>query len=386
MSTKPYITNNAKKYLHSALGEKLASIYFDAIITPMTDYTLHFYSDYDLIDNVSKEFEKQGFKNRINEKFNNLLVIKPKGPFKIKKDNNIKTITVDNIASEMIYQGADLFVPGIKRISKISKGTIVNIQSQNKVFVAEGFTLMNHVEISSKEHGIAVKNIKSPYQVPSKNDKKIKNSSAYFQSIPSYLVSLNLEPKKGDTILDACAAPGGKTLHISEITQNQSKIIAIDRSSNRLSKLKEKIKKLKLQNISCIVGDILKITKDLPKFDKILVDPPCSALGVRPRLHFDVNKKQIQDIANYQKAILTACNERLKENGTIIYSTCSITPEENEEVIMFAQNKLNLKVVEPSVPYSSMGSIKADFTFPVLRFIPGVHKTAGFFISKLKKD
>ena len=116
-----------------------------------------------------------------------------------------------------------------------------------------------------------------------------------------------------------------------------------------------------------------------------MVDPPCTALGVRPRLVLDVERKTIESTANYQKAILYACNKLLKLGGQLIYSTCTITKEENEDVVNRALD-LGLKIIEQNYKTATIRSIDADASLPVQRFIPGQDRTVGYFIAKFRKQ
>ncbi|MHA1482010.1 MAG: methyltransferase domain-containing protein, partial [Candidatus Heimdallarchaeaceae archaeon] len=235
--------------------------------------------------------------------------------------------------------------------------------------------------------GIAAKNILSPYIVPNLELLNDGGIPMYFQSIPAYLASINLNPKIGDKILDCCAAPGNKTFHLNELTKDQAQIVAVDRSKKRIEKIKSKIRKYKTSNITAYVGDIIELSKKWDiKFDKILVDPPCSSLGLRPRLVHNVDVKTIKSIAQYQKAILFACDKLLKDNGTIVYSTCTITKEENEEIVHHAVENMDYRVVEQDFVFSKTKISIADFTFPVQRFIPGIDNTLGYFIAKLQKS
>jgi len=298
----------------------------------------------------------------------------------------MKEIVLDNRAAEMVYQGSNIFVPGVKRANRVKKGENIKAVNQVQIPVAKGLSLMSHNDMLNAKKGIAAQNIKSPFKVPNLEQVNLKDFPAYFQSLPAYLTSVNLDPQHGEKILDCCAAPGNKTLHLSELAKEKATIVAVDRSKNRLRKLEEKIQTHHVKNIETQVGDIIKLSKNWSvKFDRILVDPPCTSLGLRPRLVLNTDKKTIQATADYQKAILYSCNNLLKLGGTLVYSTCTITKEENEEVIDYGIKKLGLKVIEQEYTEPYMGSIDKNLNYPVQRFVPGEHKTLGFFIAKLFK-
>ncbi len=386
-SAIPLISEELKNYLAILLGNEVSKKYLQKIVTPMEEYSLHIYRDVSRVSEILDALELKGFNAHQHEIFENLIIIDPKGPFELTNLEDSKEIIVDNRAAEMIYQGADVFVPGVKRANRVQAGDVVNVFNQRNILVARAEAAMSHNQMLKENRGIAAKNILSPYVVPSFDLLNDETLPIYFQSIPAYLASVNLDPKPEDKILDCCAAPGNKTFHLNELTKDQAKIIAVDRSKRRIEKIKSKIRQYKTSNITAYVGNIIDLSKEWDiKFDKILVDPPCSSLGLRPRLVHDIDVKTIESIAAYQKAILFACDKLLKENGTIVYSTCTITKEENEEIIHHAAENMGYKVVEQNFVFSKANISISDFTFPVQRFIPGIDNTLGYFIAKLQKS
>ena len=150
--------------------------------------------------------------------------------------------------------------------------------------------------------------------------------------INSYIVDL-LNPTSKDVIIDGCCAPGGKGTYMSLIA-NQGIIHSIDNSTKRLKKMKENIKRHKIKNIQT---HCLDMTKDrLPYSDKILIDVPCTGTGVinrRVELRWKKNKKDLRKMMLIQKSILNNSAKYLKNDGIIVYSTCSIEEEENDFII-----------------------------------------------------
>ncbi|MHA1828150.1 MAG: methyltransferase domain-containing protein [Candidatus Heimdallarchaeaceae archaeon] len=356
------------------------------IVTPMEEYTMHIVNDMSLTDDLICVLQQRNFKATVHKSFPNLIVTSPRGPYKLSFLKEYKEMVVDNRAAEMVYQGSDVYIPGVRRANKIKKGDIVKVVNQKKIAVAKAEAKLNHNEILNKKRGIAAENLQSPFNVPSLEKDNLHKFPVYFQSIPAYLTTLNLDPQPHDRILDCCAAPGNKTIHLSELTNSKARIIAVDRSKNRVQKIDEKIAKFKIKNISTQVGNIIHLSKQWTvKFDKILIDPPCSALGLRPRLNVETTLKDIHNYAKYQKAIFYACDKLLKKNGTVVYSTCTVSTQENEGIINYVVNNLQYKVLEQNVKLSNLGSIDESFNYNVQRFIPGIHKTVGYFIARLKK-
>ena len=133
-----------------------------------------------------------------------------------------------------------------------------------------------------------------------------------------------LDPQDGETVLDMCAAPGGKTCHIAQLVGDEGKVIAIDLRPNRLNLVIENSTRLGLGSIEAMVGNAAEI--DLPKVDKILLDAPCSGLGVLSKRADLRWKRKLQDIFNIreiQKKLLKNAARLLKEGGTLVYSTCT---------------------------------------------------------------
>ncbi len=354
----------------------------------MDEYTFHvFQQDYD-VEIILNAFNDNGFHAYCHKDFSNLIICKPKGPYPLSPKIDTEEIIVDKRASEMIYQGADVFRPCLKSWRSLRENDFVNVVSPKAILVAIGKITMDSKKISSSCEGIVAENIQSPFIVPNLNKLGINPNTGYFQSFPAYLTSLNLNPLPGERILDACAAPGNKTLHLSELSQGKAKILAIDKSKNRLEKLKEKIALYKLNNIETMVGDISKMNSiRIGKFDKILLDPPCTALGLRPRLHFEFDNSIISSTYRYQKALLYSCVNLLKSNGVLVYSTCTITKEENEDVIKYAIENLNLEPIEQEFYYAKDKPLLDTNDYKMQNFLPGIDKTVGFFITKMvKKD
>ena len=147
-----------------------------------------------------------------------------------------------------------------------------------------------------------------------------------------------LRPFPGESVLDACAAPGGKTAMIASRMRGEGELVAMELHDDRMAVLKENMDRLGLDWVELVQGDARKPNKALGdrKFDAILLDVPCLNTGVLRRridARWRVNSNRIKSIVEIQYSLLSACAELLKENGRIVYSTCSLEPEENEDLI-----------------------------------------------------
>jgi len=187
-----------------------------------------------------------------------------------------------------------------------------------------------------------------------------KNGSCYIQDTSAQLAGQLIAPKKGELILDACCAPGGKTTHLAELCPS-AEILALDTDEKRLIKVKENIKRLKSNNVGVILGDATKNdwwNKKL--FDKILVDAPCTGTGVIRR-HPDIKlirkPRDLTHIINVQASIIMNLWLMLKPGGKLLYATCSILKDENENQISnFIKLTKDASIEEIQLPWGR-GSI-----------------------------
>lgn len=165
----------------------------------------------------------------------------------------------------------------------------------------------------------------------------------YVQDEAAMKVAPALEPKAGERILDLCAAPGGKATHLAERTAGLAQVVAVDASAERLQRVTENCERLGIRNVTTVVFRPDAATRDEPvpealiePFDAALLDVPCSNTGVlarRPEARWRVNEDAIRSLAERGRALLSAAVRLVKPGGRILYSTCSLEPEENAEAI-----------------------------------------------------
>lgn len=185
-----------------------------------------------------------------------------------------------------------------------------------------------------------------------------------------------LDPKENSRILDLCAAPGTKTSYLAEYTNNTAKIVANDLAKSKNKLILENIERLGLKNISLTNYDASSFVEDFKDgFDYVLVDAPCSGLGVvgrKPEIRYNRSKETIVRLANLQREILENAIKYVKKGGFLVYSTCTIGPLENRDNFKLLMDKENLELVaingEDFIEYKSFETM-----------------TDGFFISKFRK-
>ncbi len=221
----------------------------------------------------------------------------------------------------------------------------------------------------------------------------------YIQEITSMMPILALNPKEEEMVLDLCASPGSKTTQAVALMKNKGNIFANDVSIGRVSILATNLERIGATNVVITRHDGLilcnKFKKLGIKFDKILLDAPCSGEGglrANPRVYLEWSEKMLRSLAKTQKKLINACLEILKDDGELLYSTCTYAPEENESVIQHALNNFNLKVEKINLPLKTRPGIKQwkDETYNndmemAVRIYHHDNDLEGFFLCKLKK-
>lgn len=200
------------------------------------------------------------------------------------------------------------------------------------------------------------------------------------------LVGHLLDPQPGEVIIDACAAPGGKTTHIAELMQDRGTIWACDRALKRLNKVKQNAGRLHLQSIQLCPGDSRSLTQFQQAGDRVLVDVPCSGLGTLHR-HPDIRWRQTPqkaaELAQLQQEILTQAATWVKPGGILVYATCTLNPGENEAVVQsFLASHPGWQIQAPT-----SDPILAPFATSLgwIQILPTQHHLDGFFMVKLKQ-
>ncbi len=221
------------------------------------------------------------------------------------------------------------------------------------------------------------------------------NGYFYLQEAASQIPPLVLDPKEGENVLDMCAAPGSKTTYLSQLMNNKGIIVAVDLNAVRLSPLKSNLTRCGCKNVVVYKKDARFVFDFHKQFDKILLDAPCSGNFVIEQEFFI--KKTLQgflDRAKLQKELLKAAYKVLKKDGILVYSTCSLEPEENERVIDWFLRKyenMKLQKIDLKVPNSSPGLTKVfnnELSLKVskcMRIWPDTGMQP-FFIAKMKKN
>lgn len=186
------------------------------------------------------------------------------------------------------------------------------------------------------------------------NTTEFKEGKFIVQDASSYLAAKILGAKAGERILDTCSAPGSKALVIAEDMKNKGEIVALDIYEHKIELINENAKKMGINIIKTKVQDATKAHELEREFDRILIDAPCSGFGVirkKPEVLYNKNITNITELQNLQYEILTSTSKKLKKGGTLVYSTCTLFPEENiDNVKRFLKENENFASVDFELP------------------------------------
>src|SRR3954454_24228255 len=205
------------------------------------------------------------------------------------------------------------------------------------------------------------------------------------QSRASMLVARVLDPQPGERVLDLCAAPGAKTTHAAALMGDEGSVVAVEKHAGRAKALAENAERLGASIVEVRQGD----ARDLIEragFDRVLLDPPCSDLGTlqaRPDVRWRKDAATIDRLVGEQEALLEAAAAQVRPDGTLVYSTCTISPRENEE------RMLTFLDSHPDFTADDLGAERPEYAHPrdgrFLLLLPHRHDTDGFFIARLRR-
>lgn len=233
-----------------------------------------------------------------------------------------------------------------------------------------------------------------PYAYYLENVGAIKSLKAFqkglfqVQDESSMLVSEIANPKESDTVLDVCAAPGGKTTHMAQIMNNNGKIYSRDVSERKLFMINENCSRLGISNVDISRQDATILDLNLEnKIDIVLTDVPCSGLGIikkKPDIKYNVSLEGISSLIKVQREILNTACKYVKIGGTLIYSTCTINTHENDENIeWFLENHSNYELIP--IEYDLKDDLNTAKDKSFLQLLPINEVSDGFFIAKMKR-
>lgn len=368
---------------------------------------------------------------------------------------NYRACIVDRFCGEAVLRGSNIFVKGImcadrgiqegetiavyadvrptiRKAQKLKRGSFMeDYRNRLCVYLGLGVAKFKRSDFFRLEKGVGIQMLLTgkarvgPMLPPISG---ILPSKIFFQNLPSIVVAHALAPRAGDVIIDMCAAPGGKTSHIASLLRNDATIVACDKSRKKMLAAQAMFREmgatcittLALDSTDCVLGvgggssqqsvqeilqsatkaeDGLLDVKAFPpeSFDRILLDPPCSALGLRPKLQIvHVTLKELQQASLYQRKFVRQAEALLKPGGTMTYSTCTFIGDENERMVRFILDQFPSLELVPvlcdatiSIGSSGLEGLGLDEKERgyVRRFdpLPTQGDTIGFFVAKFQK-
>ena len=290
------------------------------------------------------------------------------------------TVQADRFAAEAVMQGAHLYAPGVRNCKGLRAGMKATVEDKSGIVVGSGIARQGETAILSYHRGIAVETLKSKFRLPAIRETSwYSEGLVHLQSLPSMVACKVLDPEPGDIIVDLNCSPAGKMSYLCQLADNKARIFGFDRNTSKIDKAKEHLERLHCRNYQLIAHDSRYADQDYTlRADKVLVDPPCTGLGVMPKLSIDTTMSGARNLAAYQKQFLRAAASLVRKGGTVVYSVCTITREECEEVARFAEDELGLAQVpaDPVVARMDVGPGELS-----QRFDPELDG-AGYFIAK----
>jgi 16S rRNA (cytosine967-C5)-methyltransferase len=226
------------------------------------------------------------------------------------------------------------------------------------------------------------------------------------QSRAAMLVAHALSPRPGERVLDLCAAPGGKSTHLAALMGDEGEVVAVERDARRARELAENARRLGAGSVRVEIADARAVgTASAPVslrgaraagFDRVLVDPPCSGLGTlqgNPDLRWRMTPERVREMAREQAAILARGAAALRPGGVLVYSTCTISPTENERLVgaflqshhEFALEDLGARWPQLRISQPGDEGESAELAGRVLQTLPNRDHTAGFFVARLRR-
>lgn len=257
---------------------------------------------------------------------------------------------------------------------KGSKAELLEILEKEGVHVESGHLL---------EEAFYLKKVDNLQNLPS-----FKLGAWTVQDESAMLVAHVVAPKAGEYVLDMCSAPGGKSMHMAAKMENRGEIIACDIHPHKLELIEKNAKRLGISIIKPTLQDGMVLNENwIGKFDKVLLDAPCSGLGImkrKPDIRLHKTKDDLKEIVEIQKALFKNAVQYLKPNGKLVYSTCTISYEENEQMIKEAVSEygLELENIVDTIPKLIQSSVKEQ---GMIQILPNMAGTDGFFIASLKR-
>ena len=280
--------------------------------------------------------------------------------------------TIERVLQGFLQEKGTIIRCNLNRISK---------EDLKKKLEAEGVTVTQHPYL---EYALEISRYDYLGDLESFED-----GDFQVQDLSSMLVAEIAAPKEGDYVIDVCAAPGGKSLHIADKLHGTGHVEARDLTDYKVDLIWDNIERSQMKNVEAVRHDALVYDEDSKeKADIVIADLPCSGLGVigkKADIKYKMTEEIQRELAKLQKNILQIVHRYVKPGGTLVYSTCTINEEENmENVRWFLQQNPEFESV--SVEQVLCEELKKSVKEGCLQLLPGIHESDGFFIAAFRKN
>jgi len=383
--TQERFSRDVEEQIAEVFGKDSEGV-IESLTQPVRTYYLRCNTHKTSPDEVVAILQNRGFKIVRNKNVEEAIGVKFEGPFDVGETE--RTVTVDKKTAESVLQGANVYAPGIVDAGSMRFGERVMILSELGETIALGKAEMNANEVLTHKKGLGISICNRRYLGPQVRElEEFKEGLIYPQSLAAMVTTRVLAPQPGETIVDMNCAPGGKLSHISQLMENKGRVYGFDRNSLKISQTRRIVSKLACENVILSIHDSRYIPEDLPELqaDRVLIDPPCSALGLRPKVYDFTTQERIRNLAEYQKQFFKAASRIVKPGGTIVYSVCTFTFEECENVADFAVRECNLHLVAQEPMIGSAGFQTIQNGTLCQRFHPHMNEI-GYFIAKFERE
>ncbi|MGC9136354.1 PUA domain-containing protein [Caldivirga sp.] len=370
------------KHLLQYMDDGELGSYFESVRKPPRRYYVRVNTLKVSTDELLGRLKERGITAYRDEILEEAVWFPTEGPSRI--GTSRKYVIADKYASESVYLGSNLYGPGVLYMpGDVHAGDEVNVISPNGDIVALGIAKVNASDFKRGFRGIVVETTESVYRLPKLRDlDEWRFGLFYEQSLPAQWVGRLIDPKPGEVIIDLCSAPGGKATHVAQLSGNRAIIIAVDRSWSKVRQVEGNAARLGVRLVTYI-EDSRFLHVNHPELinnaDKVLIDPPCSDAGVRPKLYYRLTMADLINLVSYQRQFIKVAYSLLKPNGSLVYSTCTLPPMENEDNVKWA-SELGFRLEHINAPAGQKA-----FDGASRRFHPHIQDTPGFFIAKLTK-
>lgn len=385
ISTKNRFSPDVAKIAKEVFGRESQTV-LEALPKPVSTYYIRCNTHKITPEDLKTKLQHLGLRVAQHPVVSEALGIGVEGPFDIPSTD--QRLVVDKQTAESTLQGANVYAPGIIGCGSMHPGDEVTVVSDLGEIIASGTALMSANDVLTFRKGLAVRVDHRRFIGPQIRElPEFYEGLLYPQSLAAMVTGRVLDPKAGETVVDMNCAPGGKLSHLSQLMQNSGKIFGFDRNSDKIKETRHNVTNLGCMNVILSIHDSRYLPEDFPSLraDRVLIDPPCSALGLRPKLYDFTSQKRVRDLADYQKQFIKSASKITRPGGVIVYSVCTFTSQECEQVVDFAERECKLRVLEqkPFVGSKGLSTFGASGSI-CQRFHPHVEEI-GYFIAKFER-